>query len=57
MNEPMSINRMDLYESWRAAAEAIHAIISDMSVSLTEIGEAAEIPDWMTKWIGADLMI
>ena len=48
MNEPMSINRMDLYESWRAAAEAIHAIISDMSVSLTEIGESAEIPDWIT---------
>ena len=30
MNEPVSLNRMESFETWRAAAEAIHKIISDM---------------------------
>ncbi len=57
MNEPMTINRRESYETWRAAAEAIHEIIPDMSVSITEIGESTFIPDWLTKLHGAGFLI
>ena len=48
MNEPMS-SRGAMYDTWRATAEAINAIIPDMSVSLSDIGEGAIIPHWLSN--------
>eukprot|EP00039_Didymoeca_costata_P033021 m.40313 g.40313 ORF g.40313 m.40313 type:complete len:453 (+) comp9652_c0_seq1:178-1536(+) len=50
MNEPMSIRRRDMFDTWRACAEAINAVIPDMSVSITDTGEGAVIPAWVTKF-------
>jgi len=46
MNEPMSIHRRHMYQTWRACAEAINAVIPDMSVSLADLGEGAVLPAW-----------
>jgi len=50
MNEPMSIRRKWMFDTWRACAEAINKVIPDMSVSLADIGEASILPDWITKY-------
>jgi hypothetical protein len=42
MNEPVSIRRRVMYETWKACAEAINAIIPDMSVALADTAEAVE---------------
>lgn len=34
MNEPMSIRRRSMFQTWRAAAEAINTVVPDMMVSL-----------------------
>jgi hypothetical protein len=47
MNEPMTIRRTAMYDTWRAAGEAIMSVIPDMSVSLCDTGEGAVIPDWL----------
>ena len=39
LNEPMSIWRGIMYDTWRAAAEAINAVIPDMSVSIQDTAE------------------
>lgn len=57
MNEPMSINRWNMYETWRACAEAIISVIPDMSVSVTDIGEGAIIPDWIVRFLGEGVVI
>ena len=57
MNEPMTIHRSDMYDTWRAAAEAINAVVPDMSVALADIGEGAVIPAWVTKLAGAGVVI
>lgn len=49
MNEPMSIKRDILYETWQACAVAINAIVPDMAVSLADVGEGAIIPAWIEK--------
>ena len=49
MNEPMSIKRDILYETWQACAEAINAVVPDMSVSLADTGEGAIFPAWLEK--------
>jgi hypothetical protein len=36
MNEPASIHRRYMFETWRAAAEAIHATVPDMSVAVAD---------------------
>lgn len=48
MNEPMTLWRHDMYETWRAAAEAINAVIPDLSVAVTDTGEAALLPAFIT---------
>ena len=48
MNEPMSIERKHMYDTWRACAEAIHLVIPDMSVALSDIGEGAVVPSWLS---------
>ena len=49
MNEPMSIRRRDMFDTWRACAEAINEVIPDMSVSVCDIGETSSMPAWVTK--------
>ena len=50
-NEPMSIHRQKYFDTWKAAADAIHTIIPDASVSICDIGEASLLPSW---WKGLD---
>merc|ERR1719171_2952946 len=39
MNEPMSIRRQWMYDTWKATADAIIAVIPDASVAVTDTGE------------------
>lgn len=57
MNEPMTIHRPSMYETWRAAAEAITAVVPDMSVAICDLGEGAVLPEWVTDFFGAGLAI
>lgn len=43
-NEPMSIRRRQMFDTWRAVGGAINAVIPDMGVSLEDCGEGAVIP-------------
>jgi hypothetical protein len=52
MNEPMSIARGRLFDTWRAAADAINSVIPDMAVSICDVGEGAVIPSWVTEFLG-----
>jgi len=47
MNEPMSINRRDMYDTWRATAEEILTVIPDASVAVADTGESAVLPGWL----------
>ena len=50
MNEPMSIRRGWMYDTWREAAGAILAVVPDMSVSVADLGEGGNfVPAWATK--------
>jgi hypothetical protein len=49
MNEPMTIHRARMYDTWRACAEAILLEVPDMSVSLTDVGEGALLPAAVTE--------
>ena len=57
MNEPMSVHRRDMFNAWKACAEAIHAVVPDMAVALADVGEAAVLPDWVDKYVTAGLDI
>jgi len=48
MNEPASIHRRYMFETWRAAAEAIHATVPDMSVAVADTLNAYILPWWYT---------
>jgi len=48
MNEPMTIRRKWMFDTWRASAEAINEVIPDMSVSICDIGESSQLPWWIT---------
>lgn len=39
-NEPFSFERKKYFDTWKAAADAIHEIIPDASVSICDLGEA-----------------
>ena len=41
MNEPMTIRRKWYMDAWKAAADAIHEVIPDASVSICDVGEAS----------------
>ena len=47
MNEPMTINRAGMYDTWRAVAEAATKIIPDLSVAICDTGEGAVLPGWL----------
>ena len=57
MNEPMSIRRRAMFETWRATAEAINAVVPDMSVALADTGEGAVLPSWVSRIFGAGVAI
>lgn len=52
MNEPMSIKREWMFDTWRACAEAILEVVPDMSVSICDVGEGSILPDWITQITG-----
>eukprot|EP00038_Savillea_parva_P029793 m.73513 g.73513 ORF g.73513 m.73513 type:complete len:450 (+) comp8843_c0_seq2:98-1447(+) len=52
MNEPMTIARRRMFDTWRAAADAIHAVVPDMAVSVCDVGEGAILPEWVEKIAG-----
>lgn len=64
MNEPMSIKRKGMFETWKACAEEINSVVPDMSVSVADTGEgllsaivaeAARLPDWISKEVAREL--
>jgi hypothetical protein len=57
MNEPMTIERKRMFQTWRACAEAINAVVPDMAVSISDIGEGAVLPAWVTKIGGGGIDI
>ena len=57
MNEPTSIRRRWMFQTWRAAADAINAAVPDMLVAITDVGEGAVLPAWVSQIGGAGLDI
>lgn len=59
MNEPMSLRRRDMYDTWRAVTESVEKIVPDLAVSVTDVGEAALLPPWLDALApqGAGLLI
>eukprot|EP00930_Biecheleria_cincta_P074636 TRINITY_DN61849_c0_g1_i1.p1 TRINITY_DN61849_c0_g1~~TRINITY_DN61849_c0_g1_i1.p1 ORF type:complete len:449 (+),score=55.73 TRINITY_DN61849_c0_g1_i1:143-1489(+) len=51
-NEPMTIKRNAMFDTWRACADAITEIIPDMSVSICDVGETPSLPAWFTELTG-----
>jgi len=56
MNEPMTIRRGLAFDTWRAAGEAISAVVPDMSVSVADTGEGVVLPPWAVPPAG-DVLI
>ena len=56
MNEPMTLARGDLFDTWREAGTAISAVVPDMSVSVSDTGEAVLLPPWAVPPAG-DILI
>jgi hypothetical protein len=56
MNEPMTIQRGDAFDTWREAGTAVSAVIPDMSVSVADTGEAVVLPPWAVPTAG-DILI
>jgi len=52
MNEPMSIRRRVMFDTWRVVAEAINQVVPDMSVSISDVGEGSILPAWITELTG-----
>lgn len=53
MNEPMSVHRGWAFDTWRAAAEAINAVVPDMAVAFADLGESALGAGAIPKWLFA----
>jgi len=52
MNEPMTIRRKWMFDTWRECAAAINLVIPDMSVSVCDVGEGSVLPALVTKLTG-----
>lgn len=52
MNEPMSIRRKWMFETWKECTDAIVEEVPDMSVAVADTGEGAVLPAWVTKLTG-----
>jgi len=55
MNEPMSIKRGDMFDTWRAITESVNAVIPDLAVAVADVGEGGIIPSWLTKIDNVDI--
>merc|ERR1719329_1083364 len=51
-NEPMTIRRKWMFDTWREAALAINEVVPDMSVSISDIGEGSVFPALITRLTG-----
>lgn len=49
MNEPMTIQRREAYDTWKDIAIAVLEVIPDISVSIQDTGEGAVFPAWITE--------
>jgi hypothetical protein len=49
MNEPLTIRRKWNFETSKVVADAIHEVIPDASVSLSDTGEGIVFPSWWLK--------
>jgi len=56
MNEPISLRRWDMFETWHAASDAITRVIPNMSVGVMDFGSGAVLPAWFAK-IGGSAVI
>lgn len=52
MNEPMTIWREQAFDTWRAAGEAMLAVVPDMGISVMDLGEGVLLPDWLVNVTG-----
>eukprot|EP00756_Hemistasia_phaeocysticola_P014544 Hpha_TRINITY_DN15343_c2_g1::TRINITY_DN15343_c2_g1_i3::g.88394::m.88394 len=52
MNEPMSIRRKWMFDTWKACSDAITAVIPDASVAICDVGEGSILPAWITEITG-----
>ena len=56
MNEPVYLERWNMFETWRACNSEITKVIPDMSVSVADIGEGAVLPKWV-DWLDSGIGI
>lgn len=52
MNEPMTLRRTHAFDTWHAAGAAVTAVVPDMAVSVTDVGEGVVLPDWLVEATG-----
>lgn len=52
MNEPLTIRRKWMFDTWRTCAESINKIIPDMLVSICDVGQGSVMPAWVTQLTG-----
>ena len=52
MNEPMSIRRRWMFDTWRAITEAVLGVVPDMSVSISDVGEWSGVPALLIELTG-----
>eukprot|EP00660_Eupelagonema_oceanica_P002874 gene2874-12398_t len=56
MNEPLTVKRRHYMATWRACAEAINAVIPDMSVSIEDVGAGAIDPSFAMNVSGSEFL-
>ena len=52
MNEPMTLRRTSMFDTWVECAKTITQIIPDASVAIADIGEGSVLPAWITDLTG-----
>ena len=57
MNEPMTIRRAAMFDTWVESARAITEVIPDASVSIADTGEGSVFPSRLTKYFGGEIAI
>ncbi|KAL3933484.1 MAG: hypothetical protein SGPRY_000255 [Prymnesium sp.] len=49
MNEPMSIERGSLFETWESVNDAVLAVVPDISMGVEDLAEGAVLPSWLAR--------
>mmetsp|Transcript_134145 Transcript_134145/g.199550 ORF Transcript_134145/g.199550 Transcript_134145/m.199550 type:complete len:104 (+) Transcript_134145:843-1154(+) len=57
MNEPMTIKRTSMFDTWVDCAKDITKIIPDASVMVADVGEWSGLPWWFTDITGGEELI